>query len=69
MRINRVAKLCEDPATRPDIAPIDMESFNFESWDAENKKFYEQYQHIKIARTNVLNCRYTFTPVYDIIFP
>ena len=38
-RIDTVATLALDPATRPDIAPIDTGSANLEIWDAEKRTF------------------------------
>lgn len=46
-RIDRSVSLCNDPATRPDILPIDMGSFNFELYDAATKtmSFPERVYH------------------------
>ncbi|AIC29600.1 3-keto-5-aminohexanoate cleavage protein [Rhizobium sophorae] len=38
-RIDTVATLALDPATKPDIAPIDTGSANLELWDAETRRF------------------------------
>lgn len=38
-RIDTVATLAQDPATRPDIAPIDTGSANLEEWDAVAASF------------------------------
>ncbi len=38
-RIDTVAALARDPATRPEIAPIDTGSANLEDWDAATRSF------------------------------
>lgn len=38
-RINCVLELADDPATRPDIAPIDTGTANLDTFDPESKRF------------------------------
>lgn len=52
-RIACVTALARDPATRPDIAPIDTGSLNLESWDAERSGF-EHAERVYLNRTDTL---------------
>jgi uncharacterized protein (DUF849 family) len=39
-RIETVVRLASDPATRPDLAPMDMGSANLDFYDQNNQRFY-----------------------------
>ncbi len=38
-RVSHIQVLARDPATRPDLAPVDLGSFNLDPWDAERRRF------------------------------
>lgn len=51
-RINKMLKLAEDSATKPDIVPIDMGSMNFELYNASERKLEQADQvYINSAAT------------------
>jgi len=52
-RINCVTTLAKDPATRPDIAPIDTGSVNLESYNSATKTFTHP-ERVYINRTDTL---------------
>ena len=52
-RIACVTALAQDPATRPDIAPIDTGSTNLETWDADARSFRHP-ERVYINRTDTL---------------
>jgi len=52
-RIRCVTQLAADPATRPDIAPIDTGSVNLDSWDAQAGRF-EHADRVYMNRTDTL---------------
>jgi uncharacterized protein (DUF849 family) len=38
-RVAALLEIARDPATRPDLAPIDLGSFNLDPYDAKNRRF------------------------------
>lgn len=52
-RIACVTALAQDPATRPDIAPIDTGSTNLETWDTDTRSFRHP-ERVYINRTDTL---------------
>jgi uncharacterized protein (DUF849 family) len=52
-RIDGVAELARDPATKPDIAPIDSGTANFETYDPAAKRF-DFAERLYVNRTDTL---------------
>ncbi len=52
-RIRCVTTLARDPATRPDLAPIDTGSVNLDSWDPRTRSF-DHAERVYINRTDTL---------------
>jgi uncharacterized protein (DUF849 family) len=54
-RVAHIPELAADPATRPDIAPVDLGSFNIDPYDAASKSFRNEEL---VYRTSVKGLRH-----------
>lgn len=53
-RLRHIVEMAKDPATKPDIIPVDMTTSNMDWYDPVNKKFMGSGDQVYLNTTNIL---------------
>lgn len=53
-RLRHIVEMAKDPATKPDIIPVDMATSNMDWYDSANKAFLGSGDQIYVNTTNIL---------------